>query len=356
MTEIHPLYAAFRTIARLLEEHGIHYVLSGGTMLGAVRDGAMIPHDKDFDFELLAEDRARVLALRDRFAIAGIELREKRRKGLRLDDGSWSPEASCFASNIHIRVDGAHVGDMLLFTVFDDGIARRLDVETQTLYNPRTMIPAWYLEGTETATLYGDPYPVVRSPEVVLETIYGPGWVQPVAAGEFPAGQNRGSGAVFDKPTERLIRHALDQGWDGDYRGRPRWPGPVTYVNSQAARRWVRRHEPELLTGGRDLLPAERIARIRSEPSDFRSYHELRLLLIDGVQAGSTGHRQIAPKRRPALEAERDALAERLAERERRVALLEQRLEAERVKLRAVRRRPVRTMLGYARRQLSRTS
>jgi len=354
VTEMHPLYAPFRTIARLLEEHDIHYVLSGGTMLGAVRDGAMIPHDGDFDFELLAEDRDRVLDLSDRFAAEGIELREKRRKGLRLDDGARSPEASCFASNIHIRIDGVHVGDMLLFTVFDDGIARRLDVETRTLFNPRTMIPAWYLEGTETASLYGDPYPVVRSPEVVLETIYGPGWVRPIAAGEFPAGQNSGSGAIFDKPTEQLIRHALDQGWDGDYSDRPHWPGPVTYVNSQAARRWVRRHEPELLEGGTHLLDAERMARIRAESSDFRAYHELRLLLIDGVKAGNSGRGQLAAEQRAELERERDALTERLAQRERRVETLEQRLEAERDKLRALRRRPVRTVLSYGRQQLTR--
>lgn len=359
MAQIHHLYPAFRTIARLLEEHGIHYVLSGGTMLGAVRDGAMIPHDKDFDFELLAEDRARVLALSDRFAAEGIELREKRRRGLRLDDGSRSPDASCFASNIHVRVDGVHVGDMLLFTVFDDGIARRLDTATETLFNPRTMIPAWYLEGSETTSLYGDPYPVVRSPEVVLETIYGPGWVRPIAAGEFPPGQNAGSGAIFDKPTERLIRHALDQGWDGQYHDRPHWPGTVTYVNSQAARRWVRRHEPELLEGGEQLLDADRMARIRAASSDFRAYHELRLLLIDGVQAGEVGHRQLAAERHVGLQGERDGLRdqlrraqERLARRERRIEVLEERLEAERVKLRALRRRPVRTVLGYARGKL----
>jgi hypothetical protein len=51
-------------VHELLAEHGIRHWLDFGTLLGAVRDGTLIPWDTDADFGILARDADRVLALR----------------------------------------------------------------------------------------------------------------------------------------------------------------------------------------------------------------------------------------------------------------------------------------------------
>jgi len=55
----------------LLAEHGIVHWLDFGTLLGAVRDGELIPWDWDADFGILARDRERILSLREEIEAAG---------------------------------------------------------------------------------------------------------------------------------------------------------------------------------------------------------------------------------------------------------------------------------------------
>lgn len=352
----HPLLPALRAVCGLLEDAGIHHVLSGGTLLGAVRDGTLIAHDGDIDVECLRDDLDHILALRPRFAEAGIELRAKRRRGVRLDDGTRPDEPVCHASNLHLRMDGRHIGDLLLFTVFDDGIARRYDPDSATLYNPRMQLPWWFLDTERTATIDGTPFRVPRDPEVVLENMYGPGWVRPIAAGDFPSGQNPGSGAVYDRPSEDLVVHALAHGWDGTAPpGAPAWPQPVIYVNSHAARRWVFRHEPELLAGGPQLLTDERLAALRAEPDPVRHRAQVRDLVVRSVRVGSDGARYLNREdqaRRDAREAQLqtriEQLERQLARRDARIVHLEETREQLWAKLRALRRRPVRTVGRYA--------
>src|SRR5690348_12838757 len=55
----------------LLAEHGIVHWLEFGTLLGAVRDGTLIPWDWDADFGILARDADALLALRVEIEAAG---------------------------------------------------------------------------------------------------------------------------------------------------------------------------------------------------------------------------------------------------------------------------------------------
>eukprot|EP00929_Paragymnodinium_shiwhaense_P026768 TRINITY_DN15837_c0_g1_i1.p1 TRINITY_DN15837_c0_g1~~TRINITY_DN15837_c0_g1_i1.p1 ORF type:complete len:315 (-),score=38.49 TRINITY_DN15837_c0_g1_i1:621-1565(-) len=47
------LYQLAHLVSRLLEHHRIWYMAAGGTLLGAVRNGGIIPHDDDVDFNIL---------------------------------------------------------------------------------------------------------------------------------------------------------------------------------------------------------------------------------------------------------------------------------------------------------------
>src|SRR5215216_3064451 len=58
----------------LLPRHGILHWVDYGTLLGAVRDEALIPWDPDVDFGILTEDEAKVRALEAEVAAAGFHL------------------------------------------------------------------------------------------------------------------------------------------------------------------------------------------------------------------------------------------------------------------------------------------
>jgi hypothetical protein len=63
------------TVARFLDAQEIPYLVDGGTLLGIVRDGDLIPYDTDLDFSLFDRDIERVLASRESLAELGISLR-----------------------------------------------------------------------------------------------------------------------------------------------------------------------------------------------------------------------------------------------------------------------------------------
>lgn len=50
-------------VAQFCDEHGIRYIIEGGTMLGAIRHGGYIPWDDDIDVGMLREDYQRFIEL-----------------------------------------------------------------------------------------------------------------------------------------------------------------------------------------------------------------------------------------------------------------------------------------------------
>jgi hypothetical protein len=65
------LLELIRFVHELLAERGIRHWLDFGTLLGAVRDGALIPWDHDADFGILARDAGAVLGLREEIEAPG---------------------------------------------------------------------------------------------------------------------------------------------------------------------------------------------------------------------------------------------------------------------------------------------
>ncbi|HEY8418620.1 MAG TPA: LicD family protein [Limnochordales bacterium] len=69
------LRAVLERTVQLLEAHGIPYWADGGTLLGAVRQQAVIPWDTDADLGVLAADVPRILALAEALQAHGFVLR-----------------------------------------------------------------------------------------------------------------------------------------------------------------------------------------------------------------------------------------------------------------------------------------
>ena len=60
-------YAILKDVTKLCDEHGLHYFLSSGTLLGAVRHKGFIPWDNDIDIEMPVEDYRKFLKLAPKY-------------------------------------------------------------------------------------------------------------------------------------------------------------------------------------------------------------------------------------------------------------------------------------------------
>lgn len=73
--DILSLYQLMKDVDAILLRAGVSYIVEGGTLLGCVRHGGMIPWDDDLDIQILAEDEQAFLALRPVFATIGLDIR-----------------------------------------------------------------------------------------------------------------------------------------------------------------------------------------------------------------------------------------------------------------------------------------
>jgi len=85
------LYDIVEVTTQLLEKHKVRYMIDGGTLLGAVRNGGLIPHDNDADFVILESDLERTLSLESEFAKYGLVLVKTPGWGLQVSHAE-SPE------------------------------------------------------------------------------------------------------------------------------------------------------------------------------------------------------------------------------------------------------------------------
>lgn len=72
--EVDKLYDIVEVTDSLLTQNGIRYTIEGGTLLGAVRNGGLIKHDNDADFDVLEDDLVKIKALSNSFSEYGLEI------------------------------------------------------------------------------------------------------------------------------------------------------------------------------------------------------------------------------------------------------------------------------------------
>lgn len=68
------LLQTFKSFKALCEAHDIKFMAAGGTMLGAVRHGSMIPWDDDIDVYMLREEYDKFMALKDQIRDTDYEI------------------------------------------------------------------------------------------------------------------------------------------------------------------------------------------------------------------------------------------------------------------------------------------
>lgn len=173
--QVAPLLDAIAEVLAALREAGTEAFLAYGTLLGAVREGALIGHDSDADLGYLSPHSHPVDVIRESFAL------QRRVAELGYETYRYSGFA--------FRVDVAE----------GDGSKRGLDVFGGFIAAPVGDKPAMlYLMGEigapferewiyplTTATLEGRTFPVPADPERLLVATYGPGWRVPDPAYHF---------------------------------------------------------------------------------------------------------------------------------------------------------------------------
>jgi hypothetical protein len=221
------------TLRRLHEAfalRGIWHSLAYGTLLGAVRDGALIPWDYDIDLFVRPDDAEAIADAAQALAPAGIALVPTRlgRDALALNLADirefWTGATGIFR-------DGRKVGDLYAFQLFSDGVLRRYDFATETYWCPHSSFPHFFLETEGTAVVGGVTYPTLGHAERFLAGVYGEDWRTPYRAMQQGGAARDGTTVHGDRYGPKLreeIAWACANGWDrARYAAEREWPRDV---------------------------------------------------------------------------------------------------------------------------------
>lgn len=146
-------------VTELLKKNNVKYWLDWGTLLGAVRDGRMIPWDFDIDLGIYSEDVAKALALRtevwkDGYDLCVCPVLESKLYFYKKDDSGV---------DFHIDLDAwIKDGDIL-----------------RSNFNQDIIHTAEELENLQELEFEGKMYPVPKEPEKVLARFFGQDWRRP---------------------------------------------------------------------------------------------------------------------------------------------------------------------------------
>ncbi len=221
--------SALFDLHRLFDRHGIWHSLTYGTLLGAVRDGRIIPWDYDFDLFIKPAD----LPLID-------EVMADAPHGLTVERAMIEPAALAvnperigpfWGSHLRCFKDGARMGDLYAFTLFEDGVLRRFDLAQDAYWCPHSSFPHFFVEQLGSATIDGQRYPAPQHADMFLAGVYGDDWRTPYQAEMQGGAPREGTTTHGDRYEPKLAAEAAwceAQGWDrAKYAGEPAWPRPI---------------------------------------------------------------------------------------------------------------------------------
>jgi hypothetical protein len=220
--------ATLADVCAFLRDHGIWHCLTYGTLLGAVREQDVIAWDDDFDLFIRPRDIRRLLSL-EAAASHGFRFELVRLRPTQLAVNPCAVDGG--AGQIAVWRDGAKCGDLFAFTLFNDGVLRRFDLETGVYWVPHSSFPHYFVDMLDTATIRGRTYPAPRRADVFLAGVYGADWRTPYRA-ERLGGTGRAGVTIHGDRYEPKLRTEIAwceaQGWDRTrYRHEPRWPRPI---------------------------------------------------------------------------------------------------------------------------------
>jgi len=204
--QVAPLLDSVEELLGVLHELGIQAFPAYGTLLGAVRGGALIGHDNDADLGYVSRFTSPVDVIRESFRLQ----RQLTRRGYRVHRYS----AAAFRVDV-IEPDG-FVRGLDVFGGFFEGGSLTLLGEIHTPFDRASILPLG------TTTLEGRTLPAPARPEDLLAATYGPHWRIPDPA------------FVFTKPDSTYRR--LNSWFRGTGVGRREWDSMYSKAALKAPR------------------------------------------------------------------------------------------------------------------------
>lgn len=167
--QVAPLLDSVEEVLAALGHAGVEAFPAYGTLLGAVRDGALIGHDSDADLGYVSRHHHPVDVIRESFALQ----RELTGMGYRVTRYSGAGFQVLVEES-----DGGRRGLDVFGGYFDDGMLVLLG-EVRVPFEREWVFPLG------TTTLEGRELPAPAQPDRLLEAMYGPGWRTPDPAFKF---------------------------------------------------------------------------------------------------------------------------------------------------------------------------
>ncbi|HEX2893124.1 MAG TPA: methyltransferase domain-containing protein [Marmoricola sp.] len=173
--QVAPLLDSIEQVLAAIADAGVEAFLAYGTLLGAVREGALIGHDSDADLGYVSRHSHPLDVILESFRL--------QRHLSRLGYTTYRYSGIAFKVEV-IEADGFRRG----LDVFGGFIAAPVGDQPPMLYLMGEIGSPFELEWIyplTTATLEGRAFPVPAVPERLLEATYGPGWRVPDPAYHF---------------------------------------------------------------------------------------------------------------------------------------------------------------------------
>jgi len=183
-----------RTIVNILNDHGIHFWMYGGALLGYVRDGNLIPWDMDIDLFVWKKDYQKVLDLKKLFERKGFRFLQKETSVALY----WEKREVTIAryklegdiATIRDRlITKNKIGNMIYFGLLVKAVQYKLKrthrflrwvlLKTNCCYSVTQIVPAHFYLNLKKIDFFGLPLKVPKETKEYLEYTFGKDWRKP---------------------------------------------------------------------------------------------------------------------------------------------------------------------------------
>lgn len=158
----------FQAAVRLFESAGIHYWLDYGALLGAVRDGGMIPWDNDADISITLSDWGKLKRLRPAAQGSGFTLRFIKH----LD---YARAQVSYVNRLHVCIFVWHEDPKR-----EGWLERPSYMRVDTQHGKGRGFPKAWIEERTRVSWEGIPVWAPKDPIQMIAHRYGPDWRRPV--------------------------------------------------------------------------------------------------------------------------------------------------------------------------------